>query len=658
MKQLLFFVIVIFALSCSPRGGQGSYITPQQIETAITNGSFTKAESMIKEYLYLNNVSAKERQKWLFQIEKMQRIRLEFTMTESDIITYLLDYYDSIPNHQLRIWEEGKALEYRMIDGEKRYFNHAARNLFRISLTAKKRWDEVHGNKPDSLTRFLAHYIPSIVLTSKKQTLNLTNPVTMEVTYTLTVKPNAVPGGEWLRVWMPMPRTDSPSHTHIQLISANPNYYMISPDHYAHKTIYMEKRAVVDEPTIFTYTFSYTSSALWASFDPAELKMYNTQSDLYQQYTSQQAPHILFTDNIKKITQEVVGNEQNPFLKVQKIYNWIDKNYPWASSVEYSTIDNIPEYVLDNKHGDCGQVSLLFITMARCAGVPAKWQSGWMMHPGNKSLHDWAQVYFQGVGWVPVDQSFGRIRSSQNPDVYWFYSKGIDAYRLVVNDDIGQDLYPLKIFPRSETVDFQRGEVEWKGGNLYFPHWDYQMDISYKPTAPPTKEKSKTTTSVSPYLDAGYRMPPDYRWSFDPFQELRYQVQTDYYSGYSGEYPQHTSDQRSYLRQETGDLPASFYQDVYSPSSGYEYNSPNPYPARQDYSVSEEYSYMQGVRSSQDRYIPPSERYPLPNNGNRLPYRRDLYNPQSVYPPSMTDPQRSSGINPYPDYGYRYPDVR
>ena len=73
----------------------------------------------------------------------------------------------------------------------------------------------------------------------------------------------------------------------------------------------------------------------------------------------------------------------------------------------YSTIENIPEYVLDNHHGDCGQVSLLFITLCRCSGIPAHFQSGFMMHPGAWNLHDWAEIYLEGIGWVPVDQSFG-----------------------------------------------------------------------------------------------------------------------------------------------------------------------------------------------------------------------------------------------------------
>ena len=30
-------------------------------------------------------------------------------------------------------------------------------------------------------------------------------------------------------------------------------------------------------------------------------------------------------------------------------------------------------------------------------------------------------------------------------------------------------------FTRSETVDLQRGEAEWAGGNLYFDQWDYDF---------------------------------------------------------------------------------------------------------------------------------------------------------------------------------------
>ena len=48
---------------------------------------------------------------------------------------------------------------------------------------------------------------------------------------------------------------------------------------------------------------------------------------------------------------------------------------------------------------------------------------------------------------------------------------------MVVNNDFGCPLYPAKQYPRSETVDFQRGEVEWAGGNLYFDKWKWNLEV-------------------------------------------------------------------------------------------------------------------------------------------------------------------------------------
>ena len=133
--------------------------------------------------------------------------------------------------------------------------------------------------------------------------------------------------------------------------------------------------------------------------------------------------------------------------------------------------------MIDEGHGDCGQVSLLYISLMRSLGVPARWESGWMLHPGEVNLHDWAEVYFEGVGWVPVDVSFGRYTGSADPEVTGFYSHGIDSYRMASNKGVGGKLYPEKKYVRSETVDFQLGEVETSKGNLYYPAWSSDLQV-------------------------------------------------------------------------------------------------------------------------------------------------------------------------------------
>lgn len=115
--------------------------------------------------------------------------------------------------------------------------------------------------------------------------------------------------------------------------------------------------------------------------------------------------------------------------------------------------------------------------MLRYKGIPARWQSGWMTHPGEVNLHDWAEVYFEEAGWIPVDISFGRGEPVSIPPGREFFMSGIDSYRLYINSGFSGDFFPEKRFPRSETVDFQRGEVESDQWNLYFDHWNYKMDL-------------------------------------------------------------------------------------------------------------------------------------------------------------------------------------
>lgn len=68
---------------------------------------------------------------------------------------------------------------------------------------------------------------------------------------------------------------------------------------------------------------------------------------MYKEYTAEEA-HIIFTDQIKRLSDRIIGNETNPYLKVKKIFDFISDNYPWAGAREYSTIPNIPEYVIEN----------------------------------------------------------------------------------------------------------------------------------------------------------------------------------------------------------------------------------------------------------------------------------------------------------------------
>lgn len=449
-----------------------------EVYKAIDSGEYAQANELIEELLDNPATPAEDKIDLQFQQARMKRIRLDFTRSLDEILEYVRKYYPDVNDEMIAAWENSKALEYKYIDGGKKYFARAAPNLFRIDPEAKARKKEVDGDTKDGLTLFIEKNVPEVVADYKANGERLGEPVRMKLTYSVAVDADAVPDGETVRCWLPYPREGNPRQAGIELLSVSEDEYIIADNDNLQRSLYMEKTAEKGKPVEFGFELEMTTRPDFAGLDFDGTYTIDEDSEAYRKYTAEEPPHIVFTDEIKAFNEEIVGDETEPLKIAQKLFSHISENFPWASAREYSTIPNIPMYCLTQGRGDCGQVTLLFITLCRLNGIPAKWESGWMLHPGQINLHDWSEIYFDQTGWVPVDQSFGLV-DADDEAVKYFYLGGIDAYRLIVNDAYSTPFFPLKIFPRSETVDFQRGEVEWRGGNLYFNQWDYHMDVEY-----------------------------------------------------------------------------------------------------------------------------------------------------------------------------------
>ena len=405
------------------------------------------------------------------------RLLNDFSKTREQVKEYIRKYIPDVTDRQLDEWEKTGELECRVIDGEKKYFHNAAPNLFRINkecarLKAKR---DTPGRDGEVTVR--EDNTRAVMKQAAKSKERIGDPKHFRIRYTITVKPDAVPEGETVRCWLPMPRTDVPRQKNVKLLSTSQPDFVRSPMDYAHSTVYMEKKAEAGKPTVFSEEFEFDAYGAWFDLDTAATTTYDTTSDLYKTYTSERDCHMVFTPQIRALAERLTQGAATPLAKARRIFKWVDDNFPWASAREYSTIENIPAYVLDNHHGDCGQVTLLFLTLCRSLGIPAHFQSGFMLHPGEENLHDWGEIYVPEYGWVPVDQSFGIPAYAKNEQETYFFFGGIDSFRMIVNNDYGCPLYPAKQFPRSETVDFQRGEVEWAGGNLYFDQWRWNLEV-------------------------------------------------------------------------------------------------------------------------------------------------------------------------------------
>lgn len=451
---------------------------PQQFERLIEQGEYSTAQKLMRLEMATNqNLSPKVQQDITFEIERLDRIKKDFIRSREYILDFIKQYIPKVTDADIAGWEAEKSLEYKIIDGEKRYFEWAVPNLFRINKEAKKIKQQIDSKKSESPDPFDLDAHVSEIVTDFEQTSNtILQPRRFRVTYTLTVKENIVPDGELLRCWLPFPRYIENRQTDIKLISTEPMHHLIAEnDSYLQRSVYLEKIAKLDMTTEFQVIFEYTGHAVYHQIDPKKVTAPEITETL-KPFISERPPHIVFSPKLKALSQQIVGNEKNPYRIARKIFKWIDDNIPWASAREYSTFSNVSDYVYENRHADCGMQTIFFMTLCRMNGIPTRWQSGWVTEPGEDGMHDWGEIYFEPYKWVPVDVTYG-LRKSNDDRIKWFYIGGMDSYRLIVNDDYSQNFYPEKIHPRSETIDFQRGEVEWKGGNLYFDQWDYNFEV-------------------------------------------------------------------------------------------------------------------------------------------------------------------------------------
>ena len=406
------------------------------------------------------------------------RYLLEFPYSGHDILELL--HRDSVNADQssLRKWEQAGELEYKWIDGERRYFKYAHRNLYRIndSLRNEKRIDE---DRNRSLNEFCVDEIARIIASSSNTGYGTpVTPLNIKLNYKITVLADSVPDGELIRCWMPYPVEGHIRQDMVRLVSSDPGKYIIAPDSVKQRSIYLEKTAIEGKETEFSIELEFRAWSQYYIIPALEGNVNSGGPPVIDRYTSERPPHITFSKEIKELAGKIVTKNMDAREKVTAFYRWINDSIIWTSALEYGLIPDIPGYVLENRRGDCGMQTLLFLSLCRYEGIPARWQSGWMLHPGHVNLHDWSEVYIDNAGWIPVDVSF-KLQPSDSKQISEFYISGMDSYRLIVNTDYGTPLYPQKKFPRSEPLDFQRGEVEWKGGNLYFNKWKYKMDVSY-----------------------------------------------------------------------------------------------------------------------------------------------------------------------------------
>ncbi len=108
-------------------------------------------------------------------------------------------------------------------------------------------------------------------------------------------------------------------------------------------------------------------------------------------------------EEIRTTAAAIVGDERNPKIAAERLADWVYQN------LDKRITFSVPSarQVLDAREGDCNEHTVLYVALARSAGIPARTAAGLVYVNGRFFYHAWPEVWLDG--WIPVDPTLGQF---------------------------------------------------------------------------------------------------------------------------------------------------------------------------------------------------------------------------------------------------------
>ncbi|MCI5647884.1 MAG: transglutaminase domain-containing protein [Fusicatenibacter sp.] len=368
--------------------------------------------------------------------------------------------------------------------GEMRYFDRFLESLCKADPAfASRAGIALHGNESGGKGSQADERISHCIRVMKEQG---SMRVRIHIRATLRLSDEQFTPGMLIRAHLPIP-ADCEQQSEITLEEIYPPGGIAAPEDAPARTVCWEER--MEENHEFVVQYSYVHTARYHKTEEKDLcgkapeEVAGEFSEQFseqfpEEFTGEEPPHILFTPYLRALAKELTEGAEDPLSKARRIYDFITLNMKYTFMPSYFSLENIAENCARSYTGDCGVFALLFLTLCRCAGIPACWQSGLTAEPDFCGAHDWVRFYAKPYGWMYADPSYGvaAVRMGKE-ERRRFYFGNLDPYRMVANNAFFAPFTVEKEHWRADPYDNQVGEMETEERGLKYSEFHRTKEV-------------------------------------------------------------------------------------------------------------------------------------------------------------------------------------
>ena len=476
---------------------------PEAVEKMKLCGELEAAVDCIDQRLACTNLPENLRYCLLAERETIRRMPADFPYTRAEAMDIIRAEIPSYTEEEFDAAVACGQIRFIYLHGEMRIFNRFFSSMCKSVPEFRDRTKVALNGGESSGRGSKGDLRLNRSMRIMKEQGALANRITIRAT--VKVEDTAFKPGMLVRVHVPIAAACE-QQSDIRIESMFPENGQIAPEDAEQRTIYWEEN--MQENHEFSVTYSYVHTAKWHDVETVLHGMPMSQGTMqdagsacgeaaqrpsgvpelpclkpealaeYLKDTAELAPHIEFTPYIRALTEACAQGCTTPLEKAKSFYDFITKNFRYTYMPAYFTLDSIAENCARSFTGDCGVFALLFITMCRCAGIPAEWQSGFAAEPEFVGGHDWARFYAEPFGWLFADPSFGvSSNRNENEERRMFYFGNLDPYRMVANRAFQAPFTVDKRYFRTDPYDNQYGEIEIEDRGLRYDEYTRKAEI-------------------------------------------------------------------------------------------------------------------------------------------------------------------------------------